>query len=111
MTNDFKRTVPIKFRGVDIETGEYRYGCLVIHGPFEGKPGIIDSEDYYRAVKPDSVAQLVDYDADGREVYEGDDLYLDYPEDNFHKEYKAVFRREALAADGCFHAIGKVRLK
>lgn len=52
MTNDFKRTVPIKFRGVDIETGEYRYGCLVIHGPFEGKPGIIDSEDYTAQSNP-----------------------------------------------------------
>ena len=67
---------PIKFRGRDIETGEQ-----IIYGTgyaeLFGKIYIFDAEfgmAYH--VAPDSVAQLVGYDEDGREVYEGDWLVL-----------------------------------
>ena len=64
----------IKFRGRDVRTDEYVYGDFVHHGPLENKPGIIDGEDFYHEVDPDTVAQLVGYDANGNEVYEGDEL-------------------------------------
>ena len=65
----------IKFRGCDVETGEFVYGDFITRGPLESKPGIIDDEDFYHEVDPESVAQLVEYDADGGEVYEGDVFY------------------------------------
>lgn len=101
----------IKFCGIDTKTGKYAYGDFVHYVPLSTFPGIVDEDGFVHEIFPDSVAQLIGYDADGREVYEGDALYLDLPEDNFHKEYKATMRREALANDGCFHAIGKVYLK
>ena len=57
---------PIKFRGRDIETGEFVYAEL----------GQISAEinDDMHLVDTDSIAQLVGYDANGNEVYEGDTL-------------------------------------
>lgn len=57
-----KRT--IKFRGKRVDTGEFVYGDLA-HNFGEMFVG-------NRKVDPDSVAQLVGYDKDGREVYETD---------------------------------------
>jgi len=69
-------TWPIKFRGVSLDTGEFIYGDLRIIGI---RPHIFkEAQCYYDEelieVEPDSVAQLVGFDADGREVYEGDEL-------------------------------------
>lgn len=58
---------PIKFRGRDL-TGEMRFGHYVTDG---GHPYIIE-DHVWCEVEPDSVAQLVGYDANGNEVYEGD---------------------------------------
>lgn len=65
----------IKFRGKDIQTGKFIYGDL-IHSHSE-KGGVLISEERpistpARWVAPDSVAQFVGYDADGKEIYEGD---------------------------------------
>lgn len=64
---------PIKFRGRDIETGEYVYGDLMhMTG---GRIGLIfDKRVAAVEVDPDTVAQLVGYDKDGNEVYEGDTM-------------------------------------
>lgn len=67
-------TWPIKFRGVSLDTGEFIYGDLRIIGI---RPHIFkEAQCYYDEelieVEPDSVAQLVGYDRDGNEVYEGD---------------------------------------
>lgn len=70
--------VPIRFRGKCVDTGEYVYGDFVHRGPLESKPGIIDDEDFYNEIDPDSVAQLCGYDRDGNEVYEGDILVGTY---------------------------------
>ena len=59
----------IKFRGRDL-AGKMRFGHYAITG---GRPYIIE-EHVWCEVYPDSVVQLVGYDADGREVYEGDTL-------------------------------------
>ena len=58
---------PIKFRGRDIRGrtlfGDIRHnngGCFMFDG------------DFWYEVDSDSIAQLVGYDKDGKEVYEGD---------------------------------------
>ncbi|MBQ3435079.1 MAG: hypothetical protein IJG24_08565 [Selenomonadaceae bacterium] len=68
---------PIKFRGVSLDTGEFIYGDLRIIGI---RPHIFkEAQCYYDEelieVGEDSVAQLVGYDCDGREVYEGDKIF------------------------------------
>lgn len=56
----------IKFRGVRMSDGETIYGYYYVRA---GDAYI----DEWR-VEPDTVAQLVGYDNDGEEVYEGDEL-------------------------------------
>lgn len=68
----------IKFRGCDLDSGEYVCGEFG-QGATSGEPVIyLYDEDAQQwvgaAVDPDSVAQLVGYDANGKEVYEGDIL-------------------------------------
>lgn len=74
------KSIPIKFRGKEaIKGGNYIYGDLVTR---EGGAAIrvrenhnlFDLHEYEVAVVPDSVAQLVGYDANGNEIYEGDKL-------------------------------------
>ena len=62
----------IEFRARSIETGEYVYGDFIHRGPLEGKPGIIDDEDYFHEIDPVSLAQLVAVDFNGNAVFEGD---------------------------------------
>ena len=66
---------PIKFRGKDTD-GIIRYGgyseCVI-----DNKlvcEIMDDIRDCYE-VEPDSVAQLVGYDADGNEIYEGEKVF------------------------------------
>lgn len=68
---------PIKFRGRRIDNGEFVYGVYVKSVPMSSFPGIVDDDDYIHDVDPDSIAQLVGYDVDGKEVYEGDTLIDD----------------------------------
>ena len=61
---------PIKFRGRHIATGgKMVYGNLLLLNSaayiYRAKSGVFE-------VDPNSIAQLVGYDKDGREVYEGD---------------------------------------
>lgn len=68
---------PIKFRGQQPVTGKIVYGDL-LH--LDGDLWIKRCEDSlaaererdYFGVMPESVAQLIGYDADGKEIYEGD---------------------------------------
>ena len=71
------KNLPIKFRAKNNFSGEIIYGDLIHHGTkvavrYQTAP------DRYEAdiVDPDSVCQLVGYDADGNEVYEGDTVYF-----------------------------------
>lgn len=60
----------IKFRGVDMETGETVYGELgTIFTTCTGDKYYFGSE---HSVKPESVKQLIGVDGNGCEVYEGD---------------------------------------
>lgn len=60
--------IPIKFRGKDVDTDRYVYGDFV-QGDYDFM--FINNSNIYR-VYPESVAQLIGYDADGNEIYEGD---------------------------------------
>ena len=66
---------PIKFRGVD-KHGNFVFGEYA-QAFMGGKPQIcfFDERGWNCVpVDEDSIAQLVGYDSDGREVYEGDEL-------------------------------------
>lgn len=64
---------PIKFRGRDTQSNVY-------FGSFDEDTCTIDCWDVAETivVERDSVAQLVGYDKDGREVYEGDTVVSEY---------------------------------
>ena len=68
---------PIKFRGETFD-GKVVYGDLLHYGKYEKcirsylLPDKISISTL--PVKPESVALLVGYDADGKEIYEGDEL-------------------------------------
>lgn len=87
--------IPIKFRGKRVDTGEFVFGDFIHRGPLEGKPGIIDEQDFYNEVDPDSVVQLVGYDADDNEVYEGDILVGTY-----NNEWTAMLVHAPISNDG-----------
>ena len=62
----------IKFRGRDIETGEYVYAELgQVSAEINPEYLTFITDDLY-TVDTESVAQLIGIDANGREVYEGD---------------------------------------
>ena len=68
--------VPIKFRGKRVKDGKTVYGwAYKSNCPMSSFPAIIDDDDKYNAVYPDSVAQLLGYDKNGAEIYEGDEVY------------------------------------
>ncbi len=64
---------PIKFRGKRSDNGEFVYGSDLAQ--YDGY--VLISNGAPRIyVDPDSIAQLVGYDKDGNEVYEGDTVIL-----------------------------------
>lgn len=58
-----------KFRGKRFDNGELIYGDLSI----SSRPAIGNGRDWF-LVEPESVAQFVGFDADGNEIYEGDEI-------------------------------------
>lgn len=105
---------PIKFRGriakdhvENWKHGEIIYGSLMVFAddPIAGcTHWIIDEKSKpYRnyPVDEDSIAQLVGYDKDGKEVYEGDVLTFEY--DGKHYEYTAGLQPFARNDDGLVH--------
>ena len=62
--------VPIKFRGKDVQSGEYVYFRLEDYIDEVGKYYRVGEDEYYPVKE---VTQLVGYADDGNEVYEGDD--------------------------------------
>lgn len=74
----------IKFRGRDIETGEYVYAELgQVSAEINPEYLTFITDDVY-TVDTESVAQLVGIDSSGKEVYEGDEVV-----DKFGEKYLA----------------------
>lgn len=76
----------IKFRGETLG-GRIVYGffcCTEVEDVT--LPCIIVEEGDYRQVKPESVAQLIGIDANGREVYEGDKVIRIAGDEDFNPE-------------------------
>lgn len=82
---------PIKFRGRRTDNGELVYGNGIYQDlpvtekelGFVSRTYIIGTEfplvaKLWHPVDPDSVAQLVGYDANGKEIYEGDTVVSEY---------------------------------
>ena len=99
----------IKFRGKKRKDGKFIYGSYVHITPMSSFPSIIDNEGFYEEVDPDSVAQFVGYDADGKEVYEGDKL-VDSNGNEFFAELWAM-GANTLDADVLENGIFKFKLK
>ena len=81
---------PIKFRGRDIKTGEFVFGDLINSIPSVSLPCIV-IEDVVCDVAPESVAQLVGYDANGKEVYEGDKMINDRDNTTFKAAMNHIY--------------------
>ena len=72
-------TRPIKFRG-RTKSGKFVFGEYA-QNFMGGKPQICYFDEHgwnCTQVDPDSVAQLVGYDKDGNEIYEGDKVVSEY---------------------------------
>ncbi|MBR1645221.1 MAG: hypothetical protein IJ774_05835 [Selenomonadaceae bacterium] len=70
-------TRPMKFRWRDYDDGRIRYAYFFLD--FGGNPRIREGhiEDRGIALDSERLAQLVGYDCNGREVYEGDKIAID----------------------------------
>ena len=90
---------PIKFRGRD-KNGKFRYGDF----------NDIDLGTIFADVDEDSIALLVGYDSDGREVYEGDELADNYEGADYeYVAWTTVFAYSKPA--GVIRHLHNVRLK
>ena len=67
----------IKFRGVDLNTGDFVFGDFVHCVPMSSFPGIVDTDGFVHEVYPESVAQFIGYlKENGNQVYEGDVIHF-----------------------------------
>ncbi len=87
---------PIKFRGRDAY-GKLHYGDL-----WQRTDGMIiydHDEHLWQRVHPDSVAQLVGYDCDGKEVYEDDTVTITRSTQTYKVGTEFTARRGAYVVD------------
>lgn len=84
------KEVPIKFRGRRIDGNGY--ACGDISYEYNGRETWVDGWQVY----PVTIAQLVGYDADGNELYEGDKLI-----DQHGEVYTAVLMGFAVTDGDC----------
>lgn len=60
--------IPIKFRGYDTQDGVREMVTFTLDDLLAGS-------DEYELIDPESVAQLIGYDVNGEEIYEGDKVF------------------------------------
>lgn len=74
--------IPIKFRAIEFQTGKTVYGINLTHTheqeDEETVTWIGDIDNGYHIVDENSITQLVGYDKNGNEVYEGDKIYIGF---------------------------------
>ena len=67
------KNVPIKFRGLTVGSFRTIYGVGVVYGKINPHTAYLIQDDFTtEQVIFDSIKQLIGYDADGNEIYEGD---------------------------------------
>lgn len=95
-----------KFRGVDINTGEFVYAELdeIIIADRHDILGITKNNGFFY-VDASTLARLVGYDSDGREVYEGDILV-----DAFGNEFTARLHPMGVNDDDCIDLADSAKL-
>lgn len=92
---------PIKFRGRDIYTGKIVYAELgEVSAEIRPDYLTVINDDGIFTVDHDSIAQFVGYDANGREVYEGDTLIAAND-----IEWTAELVHAPVSADGFQHIV------
>ena len=81
---------PIKFRGIDLETGDFVFGYFVHYVPQSSFCGIVDQDGFLHEIKPDTVAQfLLRHTSSNEEFYEGDQV-------GFNRQGRPLFIQSAL---------------
>lgn len=90
----------IRFRGRDIETGEYVYAELGQVSAEINPEYLTFITDDIHTVDTESVAQLIGIDADGKEIYEGD--YVEVVHDGKQYVYQAHLEGFATGNDGTY---------
>ena len=95
----------IKFRGRDVETGELVFGSLVEYegGKYRFWINPLEGDRNY-PVEPDTVAQLIGVDKNGKEIFEGDAVIRVGGDEDFDEEkafpMTATFEDYAPIRDG-----------
>lgn len=86
---------PIKFRGYAPIVNRFVYGDL-----WQRRDGTCIFDEVWYRVDPKTVAQLVGYDKNGKEVYVGDTVRMVY--NGLTYDYKAHLSGFATTEDGCW---------
>ena len=94
---------PIKFRGKNINTGEWVYGFFKKNA--HGDCYIEDEQGLAVVVDPDTVGQIVCILDEGDEIYEGDFIN---EEDMRYVATEVYLTDEGFAADGDSYPLGEI---
>ena len=94
----------ILFRGKRVDNGEWIQGNIV-QFPVHGVVRIVEQEPSYKdaEVDSDTVGQYTGLtDKNGRKVFEGDIIHLEYSQVFFGGEYFGEYTAEVSYKEGCF---------
>ena len=94
----------ILFRGKRVDNGEWIQGDIV-QFPVHGVVRIVEQEPSYKdaEVDSDTVGQYtVLTDKNGRKIFEGDIIHLEYSQVFFGGEYFGEYTAEVSYKEGCF---------
>jgi len=94
----------ILFRGKRVDNGEWIQGDIV-QFPVHGVVRIVEQEPSYKdaEVDSDTVGQYTGLtDKNGRKIFEGDIIHLEYSQVFFGGEYFGEYTAEVSYKEGCF---------
>ena len=94
----------ILFRGKRVDNGEWIQGDIV-QFPVHGVVRIVEQEPSYKdaEVDSDTVGQYTGLtDKNGRKIFEGDIIHLEYSQVFFGREYFGEYTAEVSYKEGCF---------
>ena len=94
----------ILFRGKRVDNGEWIQGDIV-QFPVHGVVRIVEQEPSYKdaEVDSDTVGQYTGFtDRNGKKIFEGDIIHLEYSQVFFGGEYFGEYTAEVSYKEGCF---------